>query len=222
MTTETAMILSGFLFWLDIMLVFASERFGYITFNELSPDVKLQKIHDDPKKFKISFVLILLEHLNIIALAIMLFIAFSSYGLILGIVWITFRIGEGLIQIYNKKNYWGLLNIARQYPSTSGAEKNALIDSGRSILKTKSSSFSFAQILFSIGTIAYSILFVTYGIVPVIIGWSGIVAGILYGLGNGIILVKPNSPILAYFGGASVFLFEAVLGGWLIFIHTIP
>jgi hypothetical protein len=152
----------------------------------------------------------------------MLFIAFSSYGLILGIVWITFRIGEGLIQIYYKKNYWGLLNIARQYPGTSGAEKNALIDLGRSILKTKSSSFSFAQILFSIGTLAYSIVFVTYGVIPVIIGWFGIVASILYGLGNGIILVKPKFPILAYFGGASIFLFEAVLGGWLIFVHTIP
>ena len=222
MTTETAMILSGFLFWLDITLVFTSERFGYITFNELSPDVKLQKIHDDPRKFKISFVLILLEHLNIIALAIMLFIAFSSYGLILGIIWITFRIGEGLIQIYNKKNYWGLLKIARQYPGTSGAEKNALVDLGRSILKTKSSSFYFSQILFSIGTIAYSILFVTYGVIPVIIGWSGIVASIIYGLGNWKILVKPNSKVLWMFGGASIFLFEAVLGGWLIFVHTIP
>ncbi len=216
------MILVGFLFWLDIILVFASERFGYITFNDLGSDAKLQKIHDDPKKFRIGFVLILLEHLNIIALAIMLFIAFGSYSLILGIVWITFRIGEGLIQIYYKKNYWGLLNIARQYPGTSGTEKNALIDSGRSILKTKSSSFSFAQILFSIGTLAYSTLFVTYGVVPAIIGWFGIVAGILYGFGNGIILVKPKFKVLWIIGGASIMLFEAVLGGWLIFVHTIP
>ena len=211
------MILVGFLFWLDIILVFASERFGYITFNDLDSDAKLPKIHDDPKKFKIGFVLILMEHFNIIALAIMLFIAFSSYSLILGIVWITFRIGEGLIQIYYKKNYWRLLNIAKQYPGTSGAEKNALIDSGRSILKTKSSSFSFAQILFSIGTLAYSIVFITYGVVPEIFGWFGIVASIIYGFGNGIILVKPNFKVPAYLGGLLIFLFEAVLGGWLIF-----
>ena len=211
------MILVGFLFWLDIILVFASERFGYITFNDLDSDAKLPKIHDDPKKFKIGFVLILMEHFNIIALAIMLFIAFSSYSLILGIVWITFRIGEGLIQIYYKKNYWGLLNIARQYPGTSDAEKNSLIDKGRSILKTKSSSFSFAQILFSIGTLAYSFLFITYEVVPAIFGWFGMVASVIYGLGNGIILVKPNFKILAYLGGLLIFLFEAVLGGWLIF-----
>jgi hypothetical protein len=152
----------------------------------------------------------------------MLFIAFSSYGLILGIIWITFRIGEGLIQIYYKKNYWGLLNIARQYPGASDAEKNALVELGRSILKTKNSSFYFAQILFSIGTLTYSILFVTYEVIPAIIGWSGIVAGILYGLGNWKILVKPNSKVLWMFGATSIFLFEAVLGGWLIFIHTIP
>jgi hypothetical protein len=210
------MSLVGFLFWLDIILVFASERFGYITFNELDSDVKLPKIHDDPKKFKIGFVLILMEHFNIIALAIMLFIAFGSYSLILGVVWTIFRIVEGLIQIYYKKNYWGLFNIAKQYPGTSGAEKNALIDLGRSILKTKSSSFSFAQILFSIGTLAYSVLFVTYEVVPPIFGWFGIVASILYGFGNGIILVKPSFKVLAYLGGLLIFLFEIVLGGWLL------
>lgn len=210
-------ILVGFLFWLDIILVFASERFGYITFNDLDSDVKLPKIHDDPKKFKIGFGLILMEHFNIIALAVMLFVAFSSYSLILGIVWITFRIGEGLIQIYYKKDYWRLLNIARQYPGTSDAEKNSLIELGRSILNTKSSSFSFAQILFSIGTLAYSILFITYEVVPAILGWFGIVASIIYGVGNGIILVKPNFKVPAYLGGLLIFLFEAILGGWLIF-----
>jgi len=122
-----------------------------------------------------------------------------------------------LIQIYNKKNYWGLLNIARQYSGTSGAEKNALSDSGRSILKTKNSTFTFAQILFSIGTLAYSILFVTYGVAPVIIGWFGIVASILYGFGNGIEIVRPNFRVLWNFGALLIWLFEIVLGGWLLF-----
>ena len=181
-------ILVGFLFWMDIILVFASERFGYITYKHLTSDAKLPKIHDDPKKFKIGFGLILLEHFNIIALAIMLFIAFSSYNLILEIVWITFRIGEGLIQIYCKKNYWKLLNIAKKYPGTSDVEKNSLIELGRSILNTKSASFSFAQVLFSMGTLAYSSLFITYEVVPAILGWFGIIARIIYGVGNGIIM----------------------------------
>ncbi len=220
------MRLSGFLFLFIIITNIASVRFGTKTFSDLDSIAKLQKINNDPKKFKISNVLALIEHVSIISLAVMLFIVFSPYNpynIILGIVFITFRIGEGLIQIYNKKNYWGLLNIAKQYSGTSGAEKSSLIDLGRSILKTKNYSFTFAQILFSIGTLAYSILFVTYGVAPTIIGWFGIVASILYGFGNGIILVTPNFKVLGNFGGLLILIFEVVLGGWLLFYpHIIP
>ena len=218
--------LAGFLFLFIIITNIASVRFGNKILSDLDSDAKLQKINNDPKKFKISNVLALIEHVSIISLAIILFIVFSPYNpynIILGIVFITFRIGEGSIQIYNKKNYWGLLNIARQYSGTSDAEKNALIDLGRSILKTKNYSFTFAQILFSIGTLAYSILFITYGVVPAIIGWFGIVASILYGFGNGIILVTSNFKVLGNFGGLLILIFEVVLGGWLLFYpHIIP
>jgi hypothetical protein len=147
----------------------------------------------------------------------MLFIAFSSHNIILAVVWTISRSGEGVIQIYSKKSYWGLLDIARQYSGSSGTEKNTLIDLGRSILKTKNSVFSFAQILFSIGTLSYCILFVIYGVVPPIIGWFGLVAGILYGFGNGIRLVKPKFNVLWSLGGLLIWIFELVLGGWLLF-----
>ncbi len=211
------MISSGLLFLFIIVTNFASVRFGSETFSDLDSDAKLQKINDDPRKFQISILLLLIEHSSIIALAVMLFIAFSSYNLILGVVWTICRIGEGLIQIYNKRNYRGLLNIARQYSATSGAQKDALTDLGRNILKTKNSSFTFAQILFSIGTLAYSILFVTYGVAPPIIGWFGLVASIIYGFGNGIMLMKSNFKVLWNFGGLLILLFEIVLGGWLLF-----
>ena len=211
------MRLAGFLFWFIIITNLVSERFGYITFNDLDSDAKLQKINKDPKKFKIGVGIILIEHVSIIALAVMLFMAFSPNNLILGIVWTIFRISEASIQIYYKKNYWGLLNLARQYSDTNGAENKALIESGRSILQTKNSSFTFAQILFSIGTLAYSILFVTYGVVPPIIGWFGIVASIIYGFGNGINRVKPDFKALWNLGGLLILLFEIVLGGWLLF-----
>ena len=211
------MILSGFLFLFIIITNLASVRFGSETFSDLDSDAKLQEINNNPKRFQTSIMLLLVEHGSIITLATMLFIAFGSYNLILGIVWTTCRIGEGLIQIYNKKNYWGLLSLARQYSGTSGAERNALIDLGRSILKTKNSSFTFAQILFSIGTLAYSILFVTYGVVPLIIGWFGLVASIIYGFGNGIMLVKPSFKVLWNFGGLLILLFEVVIGVWLLF-----
>ena len=149
----------------------------------------------------------------------MLFLAFNPYNLILAVVWTISRITEGLIDVYNEKNYWGLLNIARQYSRSSDAERNSLSELGRNILKTKNSVFAFAQILFSIGTLSYSILFVTSEVVPVpaIIGWFGIVASILYGFGNGIILVKPNKALQIFRVGLLILLFEIVLGGWLLF-----
>ena len=211
--------LSGFLFLFIIITNIASGKFGYKTFNDLNSDAKLQEINTDPKKFKIGFVLILIEHVSIISLAVTLFIAFSPYNVILGIVWAVSRIGEGLIQIYNKKSYWGLLNIAKQFSGTNGAERDALIDTGRSILKTKNSTFTFAQILFSIGTLAYTILFVTYGVVPAIIGWFGIVASILYGFGNIVFRINPNVKVMWGLGGLLILIFEVVLGGWLLFFY---
>ena len=211
---------SGFLFLFLIVIAFvASLRFGSEAWkiSDLDSDAKLQKINDDPNKFKISIALALIEHVGIISLAVMLFIAFSPFNIILAVVWTLSRTGEGSIHIYSKGNYWGLLSIARQYSGTNGAERDALIDLGRTIVKTKNSRFTFAQILFSIGTLAYSILFVTYGVVPPIIGWFGIVASILYGLGSGIILVKPNQSPGLLAGGLLVLLFELVLGGWLLF-----
>jgi len=211
------MILSGFFFLFIIITNIASGRFGYETFSDLDSDKKLRKIKNDPKKFKIGTVLILAEHVGIISLAVMLFLAFYSYSILLAVIWTVFRATEGLIQIYNKKSYWELISIAKQYSGTNGAEKNSLGDLAHNILKTKNSVFTFAQIFFSIGTLTYSILFVTYGVVPEIIGWFGIVASILYGYGSGMALAKPNFKVLWSFGGLLILLFEIVLGGWLLF-----
>lgn len=215
------MQLSGFLFLFIIITNLASSMFGYKTIGDWDSVTQLQKINKNPTKFRISVVLILIEHFSIICLAVTLFIAFNRYNLILGIVWCIFRIGEALIQIYDKKNYWGLLNIALKYSDTSGTKKDTLIDSGRNILKTKEFRFAIAQILFFIGTLAYSILFVTYGVVPIIIGWFGIVASVLYGFGDVIFLLKSNFKILWNIGGLLIFLFEVVLGGWLLLFSPI-
>jgi len=225
-TTEIAMILSGILFWLILILYLPMAAFGYkIGLGPYDSDAELQKINKHPKKLKIGIVLAIIDHVSIIALAILLFVVFSPYNLILGIVWIIFRIGEGLGQIYNEKKYWGLLNIARQYSGTSGARKKSLSDSALNILKTRDSRFNFTQILWSIGTIAFSIVLVTYGVVPQFIGWSGIAASILMGFGNWIKLVKPDFKafgVLLFIGFLPAILFEVSIGGWLIFVHTIP
>jgi hypothetical protein len=215
------MMLSGFLFLLIIITNIASNRFGYQTFGDLDKEAKLEKIGKDPRRFKISFALILIEHIIIILLAITLFFAFNKYNLILAVFWAISRSVEGLIQIINKKSYWGLVNIAKKFTTANDAEKKSLDDLRLNILKSKMSNFMFAQIFFSIGTLAYSILFVVYGVIPVLIGWFGIVASIIYGLGNGIFFVKPNYKALWNLGGLLILIFEIILGGSLIYYSII-
>jgi hypothetical protein len=222
--TELFVQISGLLFLLIIVfLVIASSRYGYEIVSELDSEVKLQEIGEDPKKFRTGAILAVIEHVIIVSLAISMFIAFSPYHLLLGIIWLGSRSVEGLIQIYRKRDYWGLLNIATQYSGASGTEKDALSDSALAILKSKNSTFSFAQILFSIGTLAYSIVFVIYETFPslTIIGWFGIVASVIYGFGNGAQRVRPNFKALWNLGGLLIWIFELVLGFWLLYPHPL-
>ena len=207
--------LSGFLFLFIIIINIASNRFGYETFSNLDADIKLQKINKDPRKFKIGTTLILVEHISIIALAIMLFLAFNSFSLILAVIWTISRITEGSIQTYNKKSYWKLGSISKQYAEVNETEKKPLSKLAYNILKTKNSIFTFAQILFSIGTLSYSILFATSGVAPELIGWFGIIASIIYGFGSGIKLAKTNIKAVWSIGGLLILIFELILGVWL-------
>jgi len=211
------MKLAGFFFLFIILTNVVSDRLGHETFIDLKAEVKLKKINQDPKKFKIGVVIALLEHLGIILVAMMLFLAFHPFSLILAVAWTFFRTLEGLIQIFYKKMYWRLLDLAGQFGISGGVEKQGLIDQGRQILNKKNRIFTIAQIFFSLGTLSYSILFLTSGVVPAIIGWSGLVAAILYGLGNGVLFVKPDFKALWNVGGLLVLLFEIALGGWLLF-----
>lgn len=212
------LILSGFLFLFIIVMNILSGRFGYETFSDLNVQAKLQKIGTDTKKFRLSFIFILVEHAAIICLAVLLFFAFSSYSIVLAVVWTTSRTLEALIQIYYKKSYWGILNLAKRHLVATEAEKTSISASANRILKTKNTIFAYAQLLFSIGTLAYSILFATSPTVVLdLIGWFGIGASIIYGLGNGIYLMKPNFKAVWNVGGLLIFIFELILGGWLLF-----
>ena len=53
------------------------------------------------------------------------------------------------------------------------------------------------------------------------IGWFGVDASILYGLGNALKYVKPNVKALWSLGGLLIWVFEFVLGGGLLFTSLI-
>lgn len=215
-----AVFLAGLLFLLIIVTLMVSTHFGNkISFGEsdFDSDAKLRGIADNPKRFRTSVYFALVEHAAIVALAVVLFIAFGFYRLILGFVWLCARTIEGLIVFNNERNYWTLLALSKQYSDSSGTAKQSVSDVGRSILVDKERRFTFAQILFSIGTLAYTTLFVLYDVIPSIIGWFGLVAAVLYGVGNGVVVAKPKSKGLAGLGGLLIFLFELTLGVWLLY-----
>lgn len=209
--------LSGFLFLFILVLNLVMVAFGYLMEkDDYNSDADLIKINKNPKKFKIGIVLALIEHGSVIALTILLFMVFSPYNILLGIVLLIFRIGEGLIQFINEPNYWSLIKIAKKYSDNSGVDKNSLSDFARNIFKTKDKRFKFAMICWSIGTLAFSIMLVNSEIAPQIVGWLGIVSSILVGFGTGMKLVKPNFKG-EVIGGLSAILFEVIIGGWLLF-----
>lgn len=211
-------VLSGFLFLFIILTNILSGKFGYQTFNDLNAEPKLQQIAKNPKKFKTGFMFINIEHFGIIGLAVMLFFAFNSYSIVLATVWTISRTLEAVIQIYYKKSYWGLLNLAKQYSGASDAEKSSIVDCAFGVLKTKNTVFVATQLLFSIGTLTYSILFTTQSTgVPDWLGWFGIISSIIYGIGNGINIVKPSFKAIWNVGGLLILIFELILGGWLLF-----
>jgi hypothetical protein len=209
-------VLAGFLFLFILVLNVVMGALGYLMEkDDYDPDADLEKINNDPKKFKTGIGLALIEHGCVIALTILLFVAFGSHSIILGIVWTICRTGEGLIQFYNEPYYWGLLNIARQHSVASGAEKIALSDSARVTFKAKDTRFKFAMILWSIGTFAFSIVLLIYGLAPQLIGWLGVAASILVGFYTGIRLAKHDLKIPPI-GALFAILFEVIIGGWLL------
>jgi hypothetical protein len=211
------LISAGFLFLFILVLNLAMGALGYLMEKEdYDADADLQKIDRNPRKFRLSIVLALIEHGCVIALAVALFNAFGPYNLALGIVWTIFRTGEGLIQFHNERNYWKLINLARRHSGSSGAEKTLLSESARTIFKAKDARFKFAMICWSVGTLAFSIVLVTSQVVPQIIGGLGIASSVLVGLSTGAKLAKPESKDFTGVGGLSAILFEVLIGGWLL------
>ena len=215
------MMLAGFLYLFILVLNLVMGALGYLMEkDEYDADADLQKINHNPKKFKIGIGLALIEHGCVIALTLLLFIAFSSINILLGIVLVVFRLGEGLIQFYNEPFYWKLINIAKKYSAATATEKKSLSDSTRSIFKGKDTRFKYAMICWSIGTLAFSIVLVYSGFVPVFIGWLGIIASILVGFYTGLKIIKPDVKIPPV-GALFAILFEIIIGGWLIYYSII-
>jgi hypothetical protein len=209
-----ALKLCGFLYLFILVTSAASAALGNRN-DETDSASKLPTISENPNQYRMSVNIAIVSHLGIVAIAGMLFIAFSSYNRQLALIGSVFRLGEALVLIYNEVSVLRLLDMAKEY-ALNDTNKDSLRMLGDQILQTKNTRFLLGLLLLAIGALAYCISFVQSGAVPSMIAWLGLAAGIISAIG---ILVKFASGYGTVYaiGLLSMMVFEVVFGGWLLF-----
>jgi len=213
-SNSLALKLCGFLYFFILVTSAASAALGNRN-DETDSAFKLPTISENPGRYRMSVNVALVSHLGIILISGMLFLAFSSYDGSLALIGSVFRIGEGLVLLYNEVSVLRLLDVAKEYALTD-SNKESLRLLGDQILQTKNARFLLGLLLLAIGALAYGVMFVQSGAIPSTIAWLGLAAGIISAIG---ILAKFASGFGAVYaiGLLSMMVFEVVFGGWLLF-----
>ena len=173
----------------------------------------LNAVAEGGEKFQISIVVDLLSHFSIIALAGLLYLAFSPYNKSLALVGTLWRVAEGIIIALNEINYIVLLAVAQKFVSATGAEASVLETLGRTLIQAEGWGLKIALAFLALGHLLYAILFVSSGVVPSALGWFGILASILAAGGIWLNLINPGWSMVSFF---ALIPYEFVLGVWLL------
>jgi len=205
--------LCGFLF-LFILLTSALSKFmaGAPLDPENVPNA-LGAVAEGGKKFRISIVVDLVSHASVIALAGLLYLAFSPYNKSLALVGTLWRVAEGTIIALNEINHIMRLAVAQKFVSATGAEAGVLETIGRTLIQAEGWGLKIGLAFLALGHLLYAILFVTSGAVPLALGWFGIVASILAAGGIWLNLINPNLSMASFL---ILIPYEIVLGFWLL------
>lgn len=211
------MKLCGFLYFFILVTSAASAGLGNRN-DETNAASKLNTISENPGQYRMSVNIAIISHLGIVAIAGMLFLAFSSYNRQLALIGSVFRLGEGLVLLYNEVSVLKLLEMAKEY-ALNDVNKESIQVLGDQILQTKNTRFLLGLFLLAIGALAYCIMFVQSVAVPSMIAWLGLAAGIVTAIG---ILVNFASGYGTVYviGMLSMMVFEVVFGGWLLFFSS--
>ena len=203
----------GFLF-LFILLTSALSRF----FTGGPPDTgnmpnALSAVAEGGKKFRIGIAVDLVSHVSIIALAGLLYLAFSRYNKSLALLGTLWRVAEGTIMGLNEVNYIMLLAVAQNFVSATGAEASVLETIGHTLIQAEGWGLKIGVAFLALGHLLYAILFVSSGAVPLSLGWFGILASILAAGGIWLNLINPNLSMVSVM---VLIPYEIVLGFWLL------
>ena len=216
-TASLAMKLCGFLYIFILVTSAVSAGLGNRN-DERDSGLKFPILAENPGQYRNSVYVGIISHLGILVISGMLFLAFSSYDRSLAMIGSLFRLGEGLILIFNEVSVLRLLDMAKEYVLTDSS-KASLRMLGDQILHTKNTRFMVGLLFLSIGALAYGILFIQNGAIPSIIAWLGLAAGTISSIGI-LITFATGFELIYSIGLVSMMVFEVVFGGWLLIYST--
>lgn len=211
-----AMKLSGFLYFFILVTNAAGVGLGNRN-DETDFDSKLLAVSEDPGRYRMSLIITIGSHLGIVAITVMLYLAFSSYNRQYALIGSVLRMGEALVMIFSEVSVIRILDLAKEYV-LSDSNKEALRSTAAQIMQIKNTRVDIGLLFLSIGAVVYCILFIQSASVPSNIAWLGLTAGIISGIGIVIKLFSGFSTI-SMIGMVMMMVFEITFGGWLLISH---
>jgi len=203
----------GFLFLFILLTSMLSQVLAGAVLDPQDVLGTMNKVAANSKKFRISVVIDLISHVSIIALAGLLFIAFSPYNRSLALLGTLWRVAEGTIIALSEASNFVIIDVSQKSASTTGAQAMALESMGRIVISMGEWGYKIGLIFLVLGSLMYAILFVTSGAVPLAIGWFGVIASILAVGGILLNLINPNLSMVSFL---VMIPYEIVLGFWLL------
>ncbi|UCF29536.1 MAG: DUF4386 domain-containing protein [Chloroflexota bacterium] len=203
----------GFLFLFILLTSVLSQFLAGAALDPQDVPGTLGKVGENNKKFRTSVVIDLISHVSIIALAGLLYIAFSPYNQTLALLGTLFRVAEGTIIALTEVSNLVLLDVSQRSSSASGAQAVALESMGRTVISMGDWGYKIGLAFLVIGSLMYAILFVTSGAVPIALGWFGVIASLLAAGGILLSLINPNISMVSFL---VMIPYEIVLGFWLL------
>lgn len=207
----------GFLFLFILLTSAMSKMLAGPPLNALDVPDTLRGVAASGSKFRESIALDLLSHACILALAGLLYVTFSPLSRSLALLGTLWRVGEGIIILFNEVNSILLLSVAQRYIAATGPEAVALEAVGRTLILSEEWGFRIGMALLALGHLMYALLFVSTRTLPVALGGWGAVASLLAAAGIWVKVANPNvSTLVTQASFAPLIPYEVVLGIWLL------
>ena len=205
--------LCGFLFLFILLTTMLSKSMAGAPLDREDVANTLRTMAEGGRRFRTSIVFDLVSHVSIVALAGVLYLAFSPYNRSLALLGTLWRVAEGTIIAFNEVNNIMLLAAAQRFVSAAGAEAVALETMGRSLILAEDWGYKIGLAFFALGSLLYAILFVSSGAVPRALGWWGVVASLLASADVLLNLINPNLRMTIF---VAILPYEVALGVWLL------